>query len=156
MYQTIQEFIEDWRRESRITQNALDVLTDESLSRRVSPKDRTLGELAWHIVTAPGHMLAMAGLPVEMPGDPNTRPASARQMADAHRRFAEQVTAVIAREWTDATLREVRNMFGEQWPNALTLQAIIRHEIHHRGQLTVLMRQAGLPVPDIYGPARRD
>jgi len=30
------------------------------------------------------------------------------------------------------------------------------HELHHRGQLTVLMRQAGLVVPGIFGPAQEE
>jgi uncharacterized damage-inducible protein DinB len=30
----------------------------------------------------------------------------------------------------------------------------IRHEVHHRGQMTVLMRQAGLPLHGFYGPSR--
>jgi uncharacterized damage-inducible protein DinB len=38
----------------------------------------------------------------------------------------------------------------------MALQALISHEIHHRGQMTVLMRQAGLKVPGIYGPAREE
>jgi uncharacterized damage-inducible protein DinB len=33
---------------------------------------------------------------------------------------------------------------------------IIKHIIHHRGQMTVLMRQAGLKVPGVYGPAREE
>ncbi|WP_258881781.1 DinB family protein [Paenibacillus sp. sptzw28] len=27
-----------------------------------------------------------------------------------------------------------------------------RHQIHHRGQMTILIRQAGLTAPGIYGP----
>ena len=36
------------------------------------------------------------------------------------------------------------------------LSALIRHEAHHRGQMTVLMRQAGLTVPGVYGPSREE
>lgn len=36
------------------------------------------------------------------------------------------------------------------------LQAANLHQVHHRGQMTVLMRQAGLHVPSIYGPSRDD
>ncbi|MGO4373779.1 DinB family protein, partial [Paenibacillus sp. MCAF20] len=36
----------------------------------------------------------------------------------------------------------------------LVLDVLIKHEIHHRGQMTVLMRQAGLRVPDLYGPTK--
>ena len=33
---------------------------------------------------------------------------------------------------------------------------LVQHEVHHRGQLTVLMRQAGLRPPGIYGPTFDD
>jgi uncharacterized damage-inducible protein DinB len=156
MYRTIQEFIADWQRESASTQKALDMLTDASLSQRVSPKDRTLGELAWHIATCIHEIMTEAGLKLEAVGDPKAVPSSARQIADAYRSASEGLINAVQSQWTDATLQEVRNMWGMQWPNFVTLNALIRHEIHHRGQLTVLMRQAGLQVPDIYGPARRD
>jgi len=47
-------------------------------------------------------------------------------------------------------------MYGEQWSRAKTLQVLIHHQIHHRAQMTVLMRQAGLRVPGLFGPARED
>ena len=37
-----------------------------------------------------------------------------------------------------------------------TLFYLIAHQTHHRGQMTVLMRQAGLRVPGIYGPAKEE
>ncbi len=47
-------------------------------------------------------------------------------------------------------------MAGEDWQNGASLRFSLRHEIHHRGQMTVLMRQAGLRVPDVLGPTRED
>ena len=47
-------------------------------------------------------------------------------------------------------------MYGEKWTRAFTLGALIGHQCHHRGQVTVLMRQAGLKVPGIYGPAQEE
>ena len=34
------------------------------------------------------------------------------------------------------------------------LHVLVVHQAHHRGQMTVLMRQAGLLVPSIYGPVK--
>jgi uncharacterized damage-inducible protein DinB len=45
-------------------------------------------------------------------------------------------------------------MYGERWPRGATLLALVVHQTHHRGAMTVLMRQAGLAVPSIYGPNR--
>ena len=51
-------------------------------------------------------------------------------------------------------LQDVVTMFGMPWTISTTLYSYLKHEIHHRGQLTILMRQAGLPVIGAYGPAK--
>jgi len=53
-------------------------------------------------------------------------------------------------------LAEEINMYGEKWTRSATLASIIKHQIHHRAQMTVLMRQAGLKVPGVYGPSREE
>lgn len=47
-------------------------------------------------------------------------------------------------------------MYKEKWTIGLTLSILISHQIHHRGQMTVLMRQAGLRVPGVFGPSREE
>jgi uncharacterized damage-inducible protein DinB len=47
-------------------------------------------------------------------------------------------------------------MYGEKWKRGTTLGVLAMHQAHHRGQATVLMRQAGLKVPGVYGPAREE
>gem|GEM_PF-5815448 len=48
------------------------------------------------------------------------------------------------------------NMYGEVWKKGQTLIYLLLHQTHHRGQMTVLMRQAGLKVSGIYGPAKEE
>jgi uncharacterized damage-inducible protein DinB len=57
---------------------------------------------------------------------------------------------------TDDDLARMVPMYGESWSLGQVLLALVVHEIHHRGQMTVLMRQAGLVVPGVYGPAREE
>ena len=39
-------------------------------------------------------------------------------------------------------------------PRAASLRTIgINHLIHHRGQLSVYLRLAGVPIPGMYGPS---
>jgi uncharacterized damage-inducible protein DinB len=64
----------------------------------------------------------------------------------------EQVT----RHWNDGTLEVEDDMYGEKWKRGLTLAILVNHESHHRGQMTVLMRQAGLKVPGVVGPAKEE
>jgi hypothetical protein len=40
--------------------------------------------------------------------------------------------------------------------NGSLLLFLLQHQSHHRGQMTVLMRQAGLSVPGIYGPSKEE
>jgi uncharacterized damage-inducible protein DinB len=62
----------------------------------------------------------------------------------------------VKKQWTDASLKEMKNVFGMEMQKAVTLSLLIKHIIHHRGQMTVLMRQAGLNVPGVYGPSRNE
>jgi uncharacterized damage-inducible protein DinB len=47
-------------------------------------------------------------------------------------------------------------MYGEMWAKGKTLGVIISHQIHHRAQLTIVMRLLGLKVPGIYGPSNEE
>ena len=58
--------------------------------------------------------------------------------------------------WDDAALQVEDDLYGETWKRGFTLTVLLNHEIHHRGQMTVLMRQAGLKVPGIYGPSKEE
>lgn len=59
-------------------------------------------------------------------------------------------------EWTDKDLATINDFFGRPMPNSIFLMTLINHQNHHRGQMTVLMRQAGLTVPRVYGPAKKN
>jgi uncharacterized damage-inducible protein DinB len=156
MYISVEEFLKDWAYESEATLKVLSVLTDESLEQRITPEGRSLGRLAWHIVLTPSEMLWRAGLAVEGPTQSAAQPADASEFGFAYQRTAASVASKLQEDWTDATLHEDANMYGQVWKKGVVLGAMIFHQCHHRGQMTVLMRQAGLKVPGIYGPAREE
>lgn len=156
MYHTIEEFVNDWKNEVGLTQKVLDTLTDESLNQQVTAEDRTLGRIAWHIVTSLDEMITRTGLTFEAAKHETPVPSTAKDIADSYRTSSENMLAAIKEHWTDESLKEMDDMYGEQWPKGLTVSVIISHQTHHRGQMTVLMRQAGLKVPGVYGPAREE
>jgi uncharacterized damage-inducible protein DinB len=59
----------------------------------------------------------------------------------------------------DATLMATwRMMLGDREifavPRAAMLRSVmLNHWYHHRGQLTVYLRELGVPIPSIYGPS---
>lgn len=156
MYTTIDEFINEWNQEMGSTQRVFDALTDQSLNQQVSSEDRTLGRIAWHIVTSTPGMLHEFGINTEMVGNENTVPESANEIGDTFRKVTQDTANAVKQQWADASLTEMQNVFGMNMPKAVTLSLLIKHIIHHRGQITVLMRQAGLKVPGVYGPAREE
>ncbi len=46
--------------------------------------------------------------------------------------------------------------YGDKWSRGKTLGMLVTHQIHHHGQLTVVMRLAGLKVPGVHGPAKEE
>ena len=77
-------------------------------------------------------------------------------MVATYERSARSLGEAVGNQWTDEMLADKIPMFGEEWTRAQTLMALIAHQTHHRGQMTVLMRQAGLAVPGVYGPSREE
>jgi uncharacterized damage-inducible protein DinB len=155
MFRRVDDFLQSWQYESDSTLKLIDALTDASLQQRVTPEGRTLGFLAWHLATTIPEMMNRAGLQVDAP-EHGPAPATARAIRDAYDRASRSLVDQVRSQWTDGALDEEREMYGERWKNGVTLSALIAHQAHHRGQMTVLMRQAGLTVTGVYGPAREE
>jgi len=156
MFRLVSDFTKAWAQESASTAKLLDVLTDASLSTRVDPEGRTLGKIAWHLVATCPEMLPSAGLSLDFHVDEHTVPTSAATIAAKYKEGAKLLGDAVSAQWTDAMLPETTNIYGEDWARGFTLQCLIVHQAHHRGQLTILMRQAGLVVPGMVGPAREE
>ena len=156
MFTTLRAFEMAWAHETTSTQKLLDTLTDASLSQPIHPGGRTLGRLAWHIAQTVPEMMGKTGLRLAGPGEHDAVPGSASVIADGYRTASASLLEQLRAHWTDATLTQSDDMYGDSWPRGVTLSILIRHEAHHRGQMTVLMRQAGLPVAGVYGPASEE
>lgn len=156
MFRSLEDFLGAWIQEAESTRKVLDALTDASLAQEVVPGGRTLGKLAWHLVETLQEMLPAAGLKVEFSIDAHAVPESAPEIARQYRLGAMALTQALESQWTDAMLLETVMMYGAPWKRGFTLQVLLMHQAHHRGQMTVLMRQAGLVVPGVCGPAKEE
>lgn len=157
MYRRIADFIGAWDYEKSSTQKILDRLTDASLAQQVSPGGRSLGRLAWHVVVTIPEMMRHAGLALEGGlADDAPIPAHAAQILEAYAQEAARLAELLPSSWTDAMLDDAIPMYGESWKRGQVLASLVAHQAHHRGQMTVLMRQAGLRVPGIYGPSKEE
>ncbi|OHX50699.1 DinB family protein [Cytobacillus oceanisediminis] len=156
MYITISDFLNEWNREAMLTQKVLDGLTDDSLQQQVYPEGRTLGRIAWHFTTNIPDYLSHFGLKMEKAENEENVPASAKEIADTFKKLSEEAAQAIQQQWTEDTLSQTQNSFGREKTNAQILMGLIKHIVHHRGQLTILIRQAGLKPFGVYGPPKED
>lgn len=151
MYAKLEQFVTEWEKETRITEDVLKTLTDESLTQAIRSDRRTLGALAWHLVTSVGFMSTL-GLELETQPKGTSVPDSAAEIAEAYSGIAHSLLNAVQSQWDDKSLAATQTVMGEEWGNGASLHFAVMHQAHHRGQMTVLMRQAGLLVPELYGP----
>jgi uncharacterized damage-inducible protein DinB len=156
MYRRIADFEHDWAQETASTQNMLRVLTDESLDQRVTSSTRSVGRLAWHIAMSIPEILTAAKVP-NVEGDAHSAPpSSAAEIVAGYQAAAGSVVPAVRAAWSDDQLADEIPMYGMTWTKGHVLSLLIRHEAHHRGQLSIAMRHAGLAPPGPYGPAREE
>ena len=156
MFHSIADFLTAWKTESEASAKVFHTLTDESLAQRVTPEGRTLGFIAWHIIGSITYTLREVGIPIVAASETDPLPSSASAIADAFDTCAKAVAEAVPANWTDAQLADYVPIYGVSWTKAFVLVSLLQHSCHHRGQMTVLMRQAGLKVPGVYGPAKEE
>jgi uncharacterized damage-inducible protein DinB len=155
MFRQIQDFIDTYSHSAAENLQNLQRLTDASLSVSAAEGHRNLGGLGWHIVQSIPGMANEVGLGVDDAVLKQDAPAAA-EIAAAYKRLTDELCEKIRTQWTDETLLREDNMYGETWKRGFTLLALYAHEVHHFGQLTELMRLAGLPVHGVFGPSREE
>lgn len=152
-YLKVSDFINDFDYETEATIKILKNLTDSSLKQKVTENGRSLGRLAWHITGSFGEMGSTAGLTDLHNVDDKIIPSSAKVIVDEYIKAIITLKKAVLKQWNDDALTNEINMYGQTWTKGQTLSVLLVHQMHHRGQMTVLMRQAGLKVPGIYGPS---
>ena len=156
MFRSMVDFYEVWKEESENTQQVLDLLTDESLHQEFTEGHRDLGRLGWHLATTLEEMVSHTGLQFSGADFSKPVPDTAEEIAEAYRFTNQSMITAMKENWTDETLDEEHDLYGETWTVATLLKVLLLHQVHHRAQMTVLMRQAGLKVPGLYGPAKEE
>ena len=147
--------------EAQTTRRVLERVPDAALGWRPHEKSRTMGALAFHVATVPGRVAALAATPspaqapgVQDPPDPKSAaellPALDRSIADAKQSLSGLDDAALTETWR--LMRGSRELLA--LPRVAFLRAImLNHWYHHRGQLTVYLREKDVPLPSVYGPS---
>ena len=152
------DLLREFEQELTTTRRVLEQVPADKLRWQPHEKSMTLGQLAWHIATVPG---AIAELATQDSFDVNTQiprpnPETVVEVLDAFEESNAKVRAVLPKIGDSDLGLKWRMMNGDQELMAITRGQLLRsvmlnHWYHHRGQLTVYLRQVGAMVPAVYG-----
>ena len=156
----VDELLKELEEEAATTRRVLERVPQEKLAWRPHPKARTLGELALHVATVPGAVAEFisAPSPAQVPEFIDHSPQSAAELIPALEETMAKAQKALG-GMDDSSLMETwRMMNGDREifarPRLLLLRSImLNHWYHHRGQLTVYLKQLEVPIPSIYGPS---
>lgn len=156
----IDGMLQELEQEAQTTRRVLERVPDNQLTWRPHKTARTLGELALHVANVPGAVaeLIAAPSPAQAPQFIDPSPNRASELVPALDQSLAKAKRVLG-GMDDGTLMATwRLMQGEReilaFPRAALLRSImLNHWYHHRGQLTVYLRELGVPIPSIYGPS---
>jgi len=156
MYRSIEDFINDWEVESEGTIKIFTALTDELLTGTIHENVRSLGRLAWHLTQTITEMGKRAGLFADDELEDKAVPQHSIDILESYKQYCILLSRAVRLKWTDSSLADQVDMYGEQWEKGKVLRVLVNHQTHHRGQMTVIMRMLGLPVPGLYGPSKEE
>ncbi|HOI29231.1 MAG TPA: DinB family protein [Melioribacteraceae bacterium] len=156
MYRSINDFLDDWKYESESTVKLFTNITDQKKNQKVTEDGRSLGYIAWHITQSLPEIMHRLGFKFATYNEQKPEPEKFSDVISFYNLYAGQISDQLKENWTDETLLNETDLYGETWKLGKVLSMLVIHQAHHRAQMTVLMRQAGLPVTGVYGPSREE
>ena len=131
----------------------LEAIPEDKSGYRPDDRARTALELARHIVVSDLWFTdAVTSGEFEMPSEEPEKALTS--VAQALALYKEKLPAALEKikALPGEHLAKEMNMLGVfNFPTVVYLSFLIRHSVHHRGQLSTYLRPMGSKVPSIYG-----
>lgn len=157
---TSQELLAELNQEGQTTRRVLERVPKNKLEWTPHAKSMTLGQLALHLANLPGAISELATRPTFDVKTPVPLPnaTSVDQILSTHDDSVAKAGKVLASMDDEGLNAPWSLVNGDQeimtMPRSSLLRTLmLNHTYHHRGQLTVYLRQVGALVPAIYGPS---
>ncbi len=154
----IEDFLSHFERVRARTSAVVRSIPGDGLEWRYDPERFSFGDLVRHVAASERWMWAenVRGLPSRYPGHgPDL--ASGREAVwayfDEMHAQAMQIFAALA---PDQLTQKCPTPGGVELTTWKWLRAMIEHEIHHRGQMYVILGLLGVDAPPLYGLTERE
>ena len=153
------DLLEQFDAELPLSRAVLDAIPPAALDWVPHPRSFSLGRLAMHVATIPGWVPSFVRASLHDMGAGGPGPATPTSHSELLMAFDTAVDKgrLALQSLDDGALRErwslVRHgeFIAEMTRGEAISRYVIRHAVHHRGQLTVYLRLLELAVPPLYG-----
>jgi len=156
----VDSLIMELEQEAATTRRVLERVPTDRLAWKPHTKSMSLGELALHVASNPGQIAEFArGTSFELPDfGPQPTASSTDELISVHDKGIATAKAQL-KAFDDAAMmvnwsltHKGKTIFA--MPRIGLIRTImLNHWYHHRGQLSVYLRELDVPVPSIYGPS---
>lgn len=154
MYRIVDDFIQDWQQSSDGTLSVFKAVTDEKKDFSIVEGHNSLEWISWHLTNSPTFFIGLIGLTLEVELNPVNVPSTINEIINIYQAVSENILKVVKENLTDDSLLKNVNMGGQDIAIGAVLRKMVDHQTHHRAQMQVLLRQAGLSVPSVMGPTK--
>jgi uncharacterized damage-inducible protein DinB len=151
--------LKEFDSEGATTRRVLERVPTDKLSWKPHVKSMSLGELALHTATVPGHICSWVKTDeFAFTGGRPPLAASTAEILAAHDASVQQAKEIVGGLGDAGLAANWKGIAGGkqifEMPKAAVVRNIaLNHWYHHRGQLSVYLRLLDVPVPSIYGPS---
>ena len=151
-------FLQEFDAEMAATRRLLERLPEDGLDWKPHPKSRSIGELATHVTELPrwGIRFLKDSFQVGSEKAPPLTEASAfvarfdENVSAARTNLSNASDEFMEKDFT--VFKPNGEVFFKHPRRSIVRRILLNHLIHHRGQLTVYLRELDRPLPGIYGP----
>ena len=154
---TIDDLLQELEQEAQATRRMLEHVPGDRLDWKPHKKSMSLGQLAMHVANLPGAIAEVSTRDFDVKTViPRTSATSTAELLVVLEDSLKRASTILG-AMDDAELASPWRMVnGDQEVLSMTRGELLRsvmlnHWYHHRGQLSVYLRQTGALVPAVYG-----
>jgi len=150
---SIEEYLKYFENIRRRTMNVAACVPEQQIEWRPRPRTFSIGDTLRHIAAMERWMFAenVAGRPARYAGCGIDLADGHAAVMDYMRRMHDEAVSIIADLSPEDLNGTCTAPGGAELPVWKWLRAMIEHEVHHRGQVYVMLAQLSVATPPLYG-----
>lgn len=151
-YGLLQMYCMEAENEAKTTRKVIAAVPAGKEDYKPAEKNMSAIDLAWHLASADIWFMESVASGAFAMGE-SSRPENVKTAADVLAYYDANFDGALAkaRAVSPADAAKVVDFFGMNFQNVIYMGFMIKHAVHHRGQLSVYLRPMGGKVPSIYG-----